>query len=129
MPDKMKRRLLFPLCLSLVFGSACAQTVDVSLVSLIATPKEFHGKSVRVIGYVRLEFEGDSIYLRKEDSQRRIAKNGLWLDVDVPAAQKAGVNNRYAIVEGIFSMEEKGHFGMWSGSIKSVTRLDPWPAR
>lgn len=126
MPDMMKRRILLSLGLSLISGWACAQAVDVSLVSLIATPKEFDGKHVRVIGYVRLEFEGDSIYLHKEDSQRRIAKNGLWLDIDGRADQKARVNNRYAIVEGVFSMDEKGHFGMWSGSIKNINRLDPW---
>lgn len=116
------------MCLSLFCGLTFGQTVDVSLINLIATPKDFDGKRVRVIGYVRFEFEfeGDSIYLHKEDSLRHIAKNGLWLGVDMPAKQKVRVNNRYAIVEGVFSMEEMGHFGMWSGSLKQVTRLDPW---
>lgn len=96
------------------------------MVKLIANPKDFDGKKVRLIGYVRLEFEGDSIYLHRDDARQRNSKNGLWLDVDMPQKRRTSINNRYALVEGIFSMEEQGHMGLWSGSIKSVTKLEPW---
>jgi len=36
-------------------------------VPLIANPKDYHGKIVRVIGFVRLEFEGNAIYLHQGD--------------------------------------------------------------
>jgi hypothetical protein len=124
----VKRRVVLSLSLLLISRAPLAQIVDVSLISLIAAPKDFDGKRVRLIGYVRLEFEGDSIYLHKEDALRGILKNGLWLDVDLDEKQTARVNNGYAIVEGVFSMGEKGHLGSWSGSIKNVTRLDPWRA-
>lgn len=104
-----------------------AQSVDVSLVSLIATPREFDGKQVRVVGFARLEFEGNAIYLHREDHMHGILKNGLWLDVErLPKKSAASANNRYVIVEGVFSMADKGHLGLWSGSIQKVTRMDPW---
>ena len=122
----MKRRLAF--IGLLVFASAAiAEPLNVSLISLIAAPKEFDGKQVRIIGFARLEFEGNAIYLHQEDYLHGITKNGLWLDVEL-ASKKAAMkaNNRYVIVEGIFSMKDQGHFGMWSGSIQKVTRMDAW---
>jgi hypothetical protein len=40
---------------------------DVSMVQLLATPERFHGKRVRFTGFVHLAFEGNGIYLHKED--------------------------------------------------------------
>lgn len=124
----MKRRAAF-IGLVVFASASSAQPVDVSLVSLIATPREFDGKQVRVIGFARLEFEGNAIYLHREDYLQGITKNGLWLDVErVPKKSAASANNRYVIAEGVFSMTDKGHLGMWSGSIQKVTRMDPWLA-
>lgn len=110
-------------------SAASAQPLDVSLVSLIATPKEFDGKQVRVIGFARLEFEGNAIYLHRDDYLQGITKNGLWLDVELPSKKSAArPNNRYVIVEGVFSMKDQGHLGLWSGSIQRVTRMAPWSA-
>jgi hypothetical protein len=37
-----------------------------------------------------------------------------------------GVNNGYVILEGTFDAQNCGHRGMWAGSIRNVTRLEPW---
>ncbi|RTL16079.1 MAG: hypothetical protein EKK52_18875 [Burkholderiales bacterium] len=122
----MKRRAAF-FGLFAFATAATTQSVDVSLISLIAAPREFDGKQVRVIGFARLEFEGDAIYLHREDYLQGITKNGLWLDVErLPKKSAARANNRYVIVEGVFSMTDKGHLGLWSGSIQKVTRMDRW---
>lgn len=124
----MKRRAAF-VGLVAFPTAASAQSVDVSLINLIATPREFDGKQVRVIGFARLEFEGNAIYLHREDYLQGITKNGLWLDVErLPKKSSASVNNRYVIVEGVFSMTDKGHLGLWAGSIQKVTRMDLWSA-
>lgn len=52
---------------------------DVSLIQLIAQPEKFEGKRVRFIGFLRIEFEGNAIYLHREDFDHGITKNGLWL--------------------------------------------------
>lgn len=124
----MKRRSAFIGFLFL--GSAAfSQPLDVSLISLIARPSEFDGKLVRVIGFARLEFEGNAIYLHREDYLQGITRNGLWLDVRSASKKSATrVSDGYVIVEGVFSMKDQGHLGLWSGSIQKITRMDPWAA-
>ncbi|QDU20245.1 hypothetical protein [Urbifossiella limnaea] len=103
--------------------------VDVSLIRLIANPDAFDGKRVRVHGFVRVEHEGTSVYLHREDYVRALSRNGLWLaasDVAVPGSREAAVNNRYALIEGRFSAKMTGHRGMWSGAIQDITRMEPW---
>src|SRR6188472_601053 len=53
--------------------------IRTSIVSLLATPERYAGKTVRVHGFVRLEFEGDAIYLHKEDFDQRLTSNAIWL--------------------------------------------------
>ena len=125
----MKRR--FVLAGLLVFANlAVAEPLDVSLINLIATPADFDGKQVRVKGFARVEFEGSAIYLHRDDYLYGIAKNGLWLDLEMASSKSAAsADKRYVLIEGVFSMKEQGHFGMWSGSIKHISRIQPWPAR
>src|SRR6266498_4920654 len=102
-----------------------------SLVELIARPELYDGKRVRVIGFVNFEFEGNALYISKEDWQRSIARNGLWIDPPQrfetdSAPSKVQPNRRYVLVEGTFNAQTPGHLGMWSGAIERVTRLQPW---
>ena len=49
----------------------------VSLVQLIASPAEYDGNVVAVIGFLRLEFEGNELYLGRDDYRYAVTKNGL----------------------------------------------------
>jgi len=98
----------------------------VSLITLIASPKDYAGKAVRVIGYIHLEFEGDAIYLRKEDYERGLTKNGLWLDAPNKISEKMQkMTDRYVLIEGVFNPENHGHMGLWSGAISEINRASP----
>lgn len=99
----------------------------VSLIELIANPRSYHQKRVRVIGFVNLEFEGNAIYLHREDHQQRISANGLWLDLTGSQVVKRGDKiQKYSLIEATFDADQEGHMGAWSGSLKEITRLDPW---
>jgi hypothetical protein len=105
-----------------------------SLVELIARPELYNGKRVRVIGFVNFEFEGNGLYISKEDWQQSIARNGLWIDPPSGFEADSGPskrqpNQRYVLVEGTFNARHLGHMGMWSGAIEHVTRLEQWPPR
>lgn len=110
-------------------GTAFAQSVapiNTSLIQLIASPNEYDGKRVQIVGFVRLEFEGNAIYLHQDDDVHGILKNGLWLNVEkLPKATRLQVDGRYVFVEGIFSMEDRGHLGLWSGALHDITRMEP----
>jgi hypothetical protein len=103
------------------------EPVDVSMIQLIANPRDYQDKLVRIIGFVRLEFEGDAIYLHKEDYQHSVHKNGLWLDVNDVVTKRRGVlNSKYALVEGMFDAKDTGHMGLFSGKILKVRRFQWW---
>ena len=81
-----------------------AEPLDVSLVRLIANPKDYDGKVVRVIGFMRLEFEVDGIYLHQDDYKHSIYKNGLWIDAGEDMhKRKAELDQKYVLVEGTFN--------------------------
>ena len=113
-------------CTGLAAGGGCAR-YDVSLVELIAQPTQYDGRPVRVVGFAHFEFEGNGLYLHREDYAQSISHNSVWLEPpggEVAAAQRA--NDRYVIVEGTFDARNRGHLSMRSGAIVRVTRLDPW---
>jgi hypothetical protein len=102
-----------------------------SLIELIARPELYDGRRVRVIGFVNFEFEGNGLYLSREDWRQSIARNGLWIEPprgfgSDSAPSHRQPNQRYVIVEATFHRGPGGHFGMWSGSLDKVTRLDAW---
>jgi hypothetical protein len=111
--------------------SAMAQDAPewVSLVQLIAAPEKYEGKVVMVTGFARLEFEGNAIYLHKDDYQYGLYKNGLWLDAN-ECKSRNGKNfaEGYAMVIGRFTSNFRGHRDLWSGAIRDVESCKSWPA-
>ncbi|RYJ39676.1 hypothetical protein NU08_1345 [Flavobacterium anhuiense] len=102
---------------------------DISLIRLISTPEKYDGKQIQVIGYLNLEFEGDAIYLHKEDFSKGISDNGFWVNFSKQISQKKNLNEynkKYVIIVGTFDMNSRGHMGMFGGTIKNITRLDLW---
>ena len=102
----------------------------ISLVNLIATPERYDGKKIRVIGYLHLEFEGNGLYLHKDDYDFGISKNAIWADVNEkhPEIGKLSkFSNQYVIIEGTFDSNMRGHMDANSGGIKNITRLEIWP--
>lgn len=108
------------------------ECIDVSLIQLIANPEEYHGKFIRVIGVGNLEFEGNAVYVNKDDYKYNVFKNGVWIEFgenSLKYEDAVKYNGKYVIIEGIFNSEEKGHFGMWSGTIEKINRYDLWEER
>lgn len=98
---------------------------NVSLIQLIATPEKYHGKKVLVIGYLNIEFEGNAIYLHEEDYKHGLDKNAFWVDFSKEIKPEK-YSKSYVIIEGTFNMNRQGHFGLFSGTIENITRLDRW---
>ena len=102
---------------------------DISLIRLIATPEKYDGKQVQVRGYLNLEFEGNAIYLHKEDYSKALTDNGFWVNFSKGIAEKKNLkdyNKQYVIIVGTFDMKSLGHMGLFGGTIKNITRLDLW---
>jgi hypothetical protein len=105
-------------------GYAC-EIPHVSVIQLIANPELFNEKEVRITGFLHLEFEGNAIYLHREDYEYSIVKNSLALDLtDQQELAFQKLNDHYVAIEGRFSLASSGHFGMHSGSVQNITRID-----
>jgi hypothetical protein len=101
-----------------------ADPVMVSMIQLIAAPQDFDGKRVIVIGVPRIEFEAQGLFLHKEDFDIGLSKNALWLVVPRDKdAEWRTLEGKYVLVEGTFSAVNTGHFGMYSGAIRDITRF------
>lgn len=102
---------------------------SVSLINLIATPERYHGKWVRVEGICNFEFEGNALYLSRDDRRHGFTKNAIWASWDTLGAEPYDprfmfkFDGRHVLVEGYFDMRDHGHMGLFSGAITNVTRL------
>jgi len=102
-----------------------AEPTDVGMVQLLANPEKFHGKFIRVEGFLRLEFEGDALYLHKEDYANGLTKNAVWVDMPQDT-QHTKLNMHYVLIEGVFDAKDLGHMGLFSGSIGKISRAIAW---
>jgi len=114
------------------WGRVDNRAESASLVALIARPEAYADRPVRVIGAFRLEFEGDAICLHSEDLAKRVSDNCLWMSLDMVAlgtsrAELEKLNGKHVLLEGIFSAEHRGHFGMYPGAIRDIWRVSEWP--
>jgi hypothetical protein len=108
-----------------------ASVDNVSIVQLIVNPERYDGKRIQLIGFLRIEFEGTALYLHREDYERGIEKNALWINIPtgMSKAQSDAVNGQYVICLGTFDAAHHGHMDLFSGEIKNVDRLQLWPSR
>ena len=93
--------------------------------SLIANPASFAGKSVQVIGFATFEFEGNAVYLSKEAAAVGDTASAIWLDLGgLTTPNPERLNQQYVLVAGTFDAENRGHIGMFAGTLKAISRLE-----
>jgi len=103
---------------------------SVSIVQLIATPEKYDGKVVQVMGFLRLEFEGNAIYLHEDDYRHAILKNGLMVVTNPKIDMEADkLNLHYVLLEGTFHAHNHGNYGLNSGTITNITFANVSPTR
>jgi len=113
------------------YGKPSQDAEGVSLVALIANPDVYDGKHIRVVGIVHVGFECDALYFSSEDYKMGITKNAVYLEltqmpIDVPYDELKKLNGRYVVIEGVFDSKEKGHMGLYSGTISDISRIDTY---
>lgn len=95
----------------------------VSIVALIAFPRQYDNVRVSVSGYLDLAYESDAVYLHEEDFRHGMTRNGLKLVLqDGQRERFKRLSHRYVIVEGTFTADDS-QGGMFSGHIIEVTRM------
>jgi 6-phosphogluconolactonase len=103
------------------------QPEHVPLLRLLVHPKRYHGKYIQVIGYLHLQFEGNGLWLHKEDFDHAIMENTVWVDV-TPRMEKnlKEIQDKYVIMRGVFDAKRHGHLGVFSGTLTKIDRCEVW---
>jgi hypothetical protein len=122
--------VLFLLAVPAVVAQAPNEPLHISLVQLIANPEKFDGKLVAVAGFLRLEMEGDALYLSRDDFLNGVTKNAIWIDLTPELVKsRQQLNNRYVLLMGTFDASGHGHLGLFSGRMMNVSRAAVRPTR
>lgn len=104
---------------------------EVSLIALLANPRQYDGALVSVTGFLHLEYEGDALYVTKTDFDASLTKNAVWVDgpkFEEMRARKR-LSDRYVMVTGRFDADRRGHLGVYAASIEEASRIQIWPTR
>lgn len=112
------------------FNTDCQENIcDVSMIQLIATPEKFHNKKVRVIGVVAIRYEDTALYLDSVSYERHLYHNAIWMPLPGKEylEKLEHISGIYVFAEGIFDANLLGHFGAYSGTLRSISRVDPRP--
>lgn len=109
-------------------GVVRAEEVPVVQISeLMADPQRFEGQRVRVVGYLRLQFDRNALYMTRDDYNNSVAEHALWLDLKNSQLRSSSkLNNGHVTVEGVFGPADKVHGGPWAGALKEVSSLRMW---
>ena len=109
-----------------------------SLINVIANPEKYDGKRIRVSGFLHYQFEDSALYFSKDDADYLITANAVWIrygekpvmqSIECQGQSKASISDldyldgRYVSLEGTFNMNERGHMGIFSGTIENVVRI------
>ncbi len=96
-----------------------------STIRLIADPERYHGESVRVVGFLSQSFEVCGLFVSESDHVHAVTKNAIWLEL-ATSSDTERLNHSYVVVEGFFDAHSHGHLGMWSGTIRDISRVGKW---
>ncbi len=116
------------LFLSVVACRDASQIVPqrVSILQLVAAPDTWNGKLVQTIGFLRLEHEGDALYLHEDDFRHRLSDNAVGVDIPERFPARAKLSMNYVLVEGVFRAADPRDAASFPGTISAVQRAEVW---
>lgn len=116
---------LLLLNLGFAHGAPAAPPRTVPMQQLLDEPEKFEGQRVRVVGFLRLEFDQNTLYPNRDDYNTSQTKHALLLDLSNAQLRSSGkLNNGRVMVEGVFRTKDIGHGGLWPGALKPVIWLN-----
>jgi len=98
----------------------------VSIIELVAAPRTWDGRLVRAVGFLRLEYEGDALYLHEQDFRHGLSDNGLGVDIPEDFPRRADLSMNYVLVEGVFRASDPRDAASFAGRITAIRRAELW---
>jgi hypothetical protein len=116
----------------LIFGQGLSAQADAddaqhapltSIVTLLAEPVSKNPHKVQVSGFLVLEFEGQALYLHREDFQEGLTRNAIRLSL-TPEQEKQykALAGSYVVVEASFQ-KRRGSEDIFTGTLFNVREI------
>jgi hypothetical protein len=107
--------------------NSTASAPVVSILQLISEPERFAGTTVTLIGFLRIENEGNLLYINKADYENVVLANTIWVDVTREMAEKReSINLKYVRITGTFNVGHKLKGGFSVGGLSDITNCEFW---
>jgi len=108
----------------LLVPAVAAEAEPVPFVRLIANAPAYDGKLVQVSGVLRIEFEGNALFLNREHLEHRLEGDSLALALDrEQRKQFKPYHKKYVTLQGVFRAQGRGHLYMPIGGILESAQI------
>ncbi len=109
-------------------GARAAREVSyrtVDLRELMRNPQSYDGKPIRTVGYIKLDYGVQGIFLSPEDGHD--FEKGMWLEISEELRGNRGdYDQQYCVLEGIVNVKNRGRLSRWNGAIEEITWMELW---
>lgn len=105
-------------------NSQGSETEVVSLISVIANPERYEGRSLLLRGFLHIDYEGTALYLHHTDYQCGLTENAVAVTPrrEMYAASDSYAD-RYVILCGVFRLHEKWGTGRYAGILEEISSI------
>ena len=94
-----------------------------SALRVVSSPWLYHGRKVTVVGFLRIQFEGDALYPFEESAKYPLTES-IWVDItDDIKLRRDELNLRYVQITGTFNAINHGHGGLFMGTIENIEEI------
>ena len=99
-------------------------TEVVSLISVIANPERYDGRSLLLRGFLHIDYEGTALYLHHTDYQCGLTENAIAVTPRREMFAASGsYSDRYVILCGVFRCREKWGTGSYVGILEEISSI------
>jgi len=107
-----------------LLGSFFSPENRVSIVQLISNPKPYHGKPVKLFGYMTADFEDTVVFMTRDDGLYFHTPHGVYYSFDNEILNHKDFynlfHNRFVEIEGIFNWGGNPHMEAFAGYLKPI---------
>jgi hypothetical protein len=116
-----------------LFDQIYNDATEVSIVRLLADPRQYDGRAVTVWGVFNSERESSALYLNRESYEYRIDQNAIPITSNhTLTGESSKMNGHYVWLVGIYesdSVAPVGFNGMGNGHLRDVLPMRPAQVR
>lgn len=98
--------------------------VQCSALRIVNSPWLYHGRKVTVVGFLKIQFEENTLYPFAESAKYHPLAESIWVDVtDDIRLRRNELNLSYVKITGTFNAMRHGHGNLFIGTIENIEKV------